>query len=264
MTVLQALVLGVLQGITEFIPVSSSGHLILARTLMGIDGIPELFDVFLHIATLVVVVYTFRRDVARILVALGRAITRRRREKDGPPLRLAGLLAAASVITAVVGFGISTWEGREEPRLVAAWLIVTAAVLIASAFFRGGRGIQEIGWGRALLLGFAQGLGVFPGISRSGITIGTGLICGLDRPSAGTFSFLLSIPAITGAFVLTLKDAATLSENVPTLSLAFGFLAALISGYAALKILLWLIRRGKLWVFSLYLIPAGVVGLILL
>ena len=179
-------------------------------------------------------------------------------------MKLAGLLAAASAVTAVVGFAVSTWDGREEPRLVAALLIVTAGALVGSAFVRGDRGMDDIGWVRALLLGFAQGLGVFPGISRSGITISAGLATGIDRKSAGTFSFLLSIPAIIGAFLFTLKDVGELADSVPLLSLAAGFLAALLSGYAALRILLWLVRRGKLWVFAIYLIPAGVVGLILL
>jgi undecaprenyl-diphosphatase len=111
-------------------------------------------------------------------------------------------------------------------------------------------------------MGFAQGLGVFPGISRSGITISAGLLSGLDRKAAGEFSFLLSIPAVGGAFLLSLRDISTLGSSVPLPSLGFGFLAALAAGYASLKFLLWLISSGRLWIFALYLIPAGIWGLV--
>jgi undecaprenyl-diphosphatase len=127
---------------------------------------------------------------------------------------------------------------------------------------RGSRSIESIGWGRALLIGAAQGVGVFPGISRSGITIGSGMLSGLHRKAAGEFSFLLSLPAVGGAFLLSLKDAAELSSSVPAISLIAGFAAALLAGYASLKLLLRLIADGRLWIFALYLVPAGVLGLI--
>jgi undecaprenyl-diphosphatase len=113
-----------------------------------------------------------------------------------------------------------------------------------------------------IVLGIAQGIGVFPGISRSGITISTGMLVGLDRRSAGDFSFLLSIPAVGGAFLLTLKDLTELSVSVPFSSIAAGFLAALAAGYAALKLLLWLVNSGRLWIFSIYLVPAGIWGIV--
>jgi undecaprenyl-diphosphatase len=262
MNILQAVLLGLLQGVTEFLPVSSSGHLVLARALMNINEIPVLFDVILHMATLVVVIWFFRRRVGGILAALYRFVVRRSTEKDQPNLVLALQLAGASVITAVIGLGISSLDIREEPGMVSLLLLFTAAILLVSLRSREGRSIENVGWGRALIMGTAQGLGVFPGISRSGITIGTGLFTGLDRKAAGEFSFLLSIPAIGGAFLLSLKDAAELSEAVPGVSLAVGFAAALAAGYASLKLLLWLIADGRLWIFAVYLIPVGIWGLI--
>ena len=262
MKVIQALLLGILQGVTEFLPVSSSGHLVLARALMGIGDVPILFDVILHVATLLVVIWVFRRRIAGILVSLYRFVVRRTDESDRPYLILTGQLAAASVVTAVIGLGISRVEIREDPRVVSALLLVTAVLLLATLRSRGMRGIQSIGWGRSLVMGAAQGLGVFPGISRSGITISSGLLCGLDRKAAGEFSFLLSLPAVGGAFLLTLKDAAELSEAVPTLSLVVGFAAALAAGYASLRLLLWLVEDGRLWIFAIYLIPAGICGLL--
>ena len=262
MSPINAALLGLLQGFTEFLPVSSSGHLVLARALMGLNDVPVLFDVILHMATLLVVLWVFRERVRAILLSLGRGLGRRIGPEDKPNLVLAGQLAAASGITAIIGFGISGLEIRDSPRIVSALLLVTAAILVASAFFHGNRGMNEIGWKRALSMGAAQGLGVFPGISRSGITIGSGMMSGMGRSAAGEFSFLLSIPAVGGAFLLSLKEAAELSHSISAWSLAAGFLAALVAGYAALHLLLWLIKGGRLWLFAIYLVPAGIWGLV--
>jgi len=262
MKVFQAAVLGILQGITEFLPVSSSGHLVLLRSLMGLEEVPVLFDVLLHVATLIVIVWVFRRRVWDILTALFRFITRRSRSEDRPNLVLALQLFTASIITAMIGLGVFSFERRDNPVLVSLLLLISAAILLSTLWSKERRGIHEIGWGRVMLLGIAQGIGVFPGISRSGITISTGMISGLDRRSAGDFSFLLSIPAVLAAFLLSLRDVGRLTETVPIVSLSVGFFAALATGYASLRLLLWLIAGGRLWVFSLYLIPVGIWGAI--
>ena len=261
MTAIQGILLGLLQGLTEFLPVSSSGHLVLVRAVMGLEDVPVLFDVMLHMATLVVVLWVFRKRVLGILAALGRFAVRRGTDEDRPSLVLALRLAAASALTAVIGLGISELGVRENPGLVSLLLLVTSLILIATIRSRGTRNLDDIGWGRSLVIGAAQGLGVFPGISRSGITIGSGLISGMNREAAGEFSFLLSVPAIGGAFLLSLKDAAELGSSVPTLSLAVGFFAALLAGYASLRILLWLISDGRLWIFAIYLVPVGIWGI---
>ena len=261
MSIVQGFLLGLLQGVTEFLPVSSSGHLVLARAVMGISEVPVLFDVILHISTLIVVIWVFRARVGSILAALARLVAGRRREEDGPALQLTLKLLAASAFTAVIGLGVSALDVREEPGLVSALLLVTAIILIASVRGRGGRDLDSIGWGRSLVMGAAQGFGVFPGISRSGITIGSGLLGGLDRQAAGEFSFLLSLPAVGGAFLLSLGDVAELGASVPVPSLAAGFLAALLAGYASLRLLLWLISGGRLWIFAVYLIPVGIWGI---
>ncbi len=262
MTVIQAALLGLLQGLAEFLPISSSGHLVLARALMNLDEVPELFDVILHVATLVVVIWVFRKRVGGIIVSLYRFVTRKSGDEDRPNLILFLQLIGASVLTAVIGLGISSLNVRDDPGIVSALLIATALILTLTIRSRGSRSIEDIGWSRALIIGAAQGIGVFPGISRSGITIGSGLLSGLDRKAAGEFSFLLSLPAVGGAFLLSLKDAAELSDSVPALSLIVGFAAALAAGYASLKLLLWLIADGRLWLFALYLVPAGIWGLI--
>ena len=256
MSIIQAVVLGLLQGAAEFLPVSSSGHLVLARALMGLEDVPVLFDVMLHVATLAVVLWVFRGPIAGILGAFMRAVRRRGREGDGAHLVLALRLAAASTVTAVLGLGAEALSFKNVPAVVGVCLIVTAVVLL---FTRrcGGAGAGRLDMRRSLVLGAAQGLGVLPGISRSGITIGTGLLLGLDRKTAGEFSFLLSIPAVLGAFLFSLKDAAELIPAVPVASAAAGFAAALVSGYASLKLLLMLVNSGRIWVFSVYLFLVG-------
>jgi len=264
MTIVQALLLGAVQGAAEFLPVSSSGHLAVLKSILEVGDVPILFDVILHIATLIVVVYVFRQRIWGIVRSIGRWIARRTNEADGENLRLAWVIIVATVITAVIGLGVGQLEIGASPRIVSALFIVTGFILIGSRFFSGTRDYREIGLRDGLIVGFSQGLGVFPGISRSGITITAGLVSGLNREKAGEFAFLVSIPAILGAFILTLRDAGELSQSVGAVALAVGFIAALIVGMAALTVLLRLVRSGKLFYFAIYLIPLGIVGLILL
>lgn len=257
MNLLQAILLGLLQGLTEFLPVSSSGHLVIARAVMDIQDIPLLFDVILHLATLVVVIWFFRRSLAEILAAIWRLIVKKGQEEDARYLMLALKLAAASVITAIIGLGVMQFLTRNNPQSVAVLFMITALLLLSTLFLRGSKHLNGMGWFGALFIGVAQGFGVLPGISRSGITLVSGLMAGFDRRAAAEFSFLLSIPAVAGAFLFSLKDAAALGSRVAALPLLAGFAAALLAGYASLRLLLWLFEGGKLWVFAIYLLPLG-------
>jgi undecaprenyl-diphosphatase len=229
---------------------------------MGLENVPVLFDVMLHMATLVVVIFFFRKRISDILRSIFRWAVRKADESDRPNLVLTLQLLAASFLTAVIGLGISSLEINEKPGVVSLLMIVTAVILLVSMLGRPETDIYSMGWGRSLLIGAAQGLGVFPGISRSGITIGSGLLLGVDRKSAGEFSFLLSIPAISGAFLLSVKDATGLSSSVPAVSLISGLAAAVAAGYFSLRLLMWIISGGKFWYFSFYLVPAGILGII--
>ena len=264
MSIVQALLLGAVQGATEFLPVSSSGHLAVLKAVMEISDVPILFDVILHLATLIVVIFVFRQRIRGILRSIARWIARRAGETDAENLRLTWVILVATVVTAIIGLGVGKLDIGASPRVVSALFIVTGFILIGSRFFRGARDYREIGLRDGLFVGLSQGLGVFPGISRSGITITAGLASGLNREKAGEFAFLVSIPAILGAFILTVRDAGELSESVGSLALAVGFVAALIVGIGALTVLLRLVRSGKLFYFALYLIPLGIVGLIFL
>ncbi len=266
MTILNSLFLGALQGATEFLPVSSSGHLLVLQHLLGLGEVPLLYDVLLHVATLAVVVIVFRGRIGAVFVSLWRWISRTRGPEDRENLRLALAVVLATIVTAVVGLGVSRLEPRfqAQPRLVAAAFLVTALILLATLARRGGRGYLEFGLLAACVVGFAQGIGAVPGISRSGITISAALLLGMRREKAGEFSFLIAIPAILGALVLQLRDAGSLAEHVHPGALAAGLLAAFGVGLGALLLLLSLVRQGRLALFAAYLVPAAAVTFLLL
>ena len=262
MNTLQAIALGVLQGATEFLPVSSSGHLVITKELFGVAQVPILFDVLLHVATLVAVIVVLRTQVWAFLVALGRLVRRTVREEDRPYLRLIPIIVVTTAVTGGFGIGLDHLFNIRNPVMTSALFLVTAGLLIATRWFHGTRGLNQIRWLDALILGVAQGLGVLPGISRSGATISVALYSGMDRKTAGEYSFLLSIPAILGALVLTLRDAEALGAQVGLGPVIAGCVAAAVVGYVALTALLKIVRAGKLSLFAWYLIPLGVAGIL--
>ncbi|MDD3980889.1 MAG: undecaprenyl-diphosphate phosphatase [Spirochaetia bacterium] len=277
MTALQALALGLIQGIAEFLPISSSGHLALLKDLLGLEEIPLLFDVILHVATLFAVIIVLRRRIAAIFAALWNFLFRRRSanpssgtgaaspQSQEQARNLAYILPIliATAVTGVLGYAIQEFFPSDGTRAVSGRMLFTALVLGLTFFVKPGSRVPEaIGWKRAAFVGFAQGIGVFSGVSRSGMTISAGLFSGLDRATAGEYSFLLSIPAIGGAFLLTLKDAGEMMGMVSYGNLALSALAAFVSGLLSLKILLRIIKGGKIYWFALYLMAVGLVGLI--
>ena len=266
MNAAQALVFGLIQGLTEFLPVSSSGHLLLMKRIFGLEQVSILFDILLHLATLLAVLIVFRSRLGKLISSLIHAIGGKMDDEDQMHLRLIAVLMLATVITAILGIGIdSILKPAENIKLVSLLFIVTAVILLVARGWKPGtKGYREMGLREALLLGSAQGLGVFPGISRSGITISAGIMAGLNREEAGEFSFLLSIPAILGAALLRLRDLGDLSEAIGSGLLLLGMASSFISGLIALLFFMHLIKRGKLFYFAFYLIPLGVLGLLLL
>lgn len=264
MSVLQALLLGVFQGISEFLPISSSGHLLVFKDLMGLSEVPGLFDVILHVATLFSVLVVFRRRIAGIIVSSLRFLLRRSDEADVENLAIVLPAIAATICTAVVGLLIDRIDFSGQVKLVSGLFIVTAIILVSASFMKGGTGYRQLTIKQGVLVGLAQGLGVFPGISRAGITISAGLVTGLKRDEAGEFAFLLVIPAIAGALVLKLKDVGELAGTVAPLPLIAGSVAAFVAGVLALMLLMPIVRKGKLAWFAVYLVPAGLIGLFLL
>ena len=264
MSPLQAIFFGVLQGATEFLPVSSSGHLAVTKHLFHLQEVPLLFDVILHVATLLVVLIVFRRRVGKLLLALGRFIIRKQEEEDKTQLRLIGVILLATLLTGILGLALERLEVGSYPKMVSILFIVTGLILVISSRWVGRVDYEAIGIKQGLIAGIAQGFGVLPGISRAGITISAALLSGMNREKAGEFSFLISLPAIAGALLLELRNVEALFSAVSPLMVAIGFLSAFLTGLAALLLLLKLVEKGKLYFFALYLIPLGVVGTVFL
>ncbi len=259
-----AILLGALQGATEFLPVSSSGHLRLLAAWFGIDEPQTLFDVVLHVGTLVPVLFVYRAEVGRMVTAVMRVIARRTSPASDVDARLALYVVIATIPTAGIALTLGgIFESLSvDVAWVAAALTLNAGVLLVLGRLSArdaatpGRGLDELTLRDALVVGVVQGFAVFRGISRSGSTITAGMASGLDREAAATLSFLLSIPAICGALVLTF-DASALSGDALLPAIVGGVVAAL-SGLLALKFLLRLLRHGRLHHFAWYcLVIAG-------
>ncbi len=265
---IQALVLGIIQGLTEFLPVSSSGHLVLFQQLFGLKEAELFFDVSVHMGTLTAVIIFFRREIRNILVSLaggirdliaGTPFSEVIRDKD---VKLALLIIAGSVPTAIIGLLLKQVAEQifSSVFLVGCALMVNGGVLWATRLVHmPGKGIEGFSVGKALLIGIAQGLAITPGISRSGSTITCALFLKLEREIAARYSFLLSIPAIVGAQILTLKDlgsAARLDETV-----VIGTLASAVVGYGALAMLVYIVKRGRIHLFAPYCWLVGLVTL---
>ena len=241
MSYIQAIVLGVLQGIAEFLPVSSSGHLLVARNLMSLGEIPQLFDIILHIATLIVVIFVFRERIIILFRTFFRWLVRKSDESDRANLKTIVLILTATFFTASIGIGIDRLDFFQNPKIASIFFIVTAFILWFTRYAKSEKTYGDVGLKEGVLLGIAQGLGVIPGISRSGITISAGLLAGLDREKAGEISFIISIPAIVGALLLKLKDGVQLFSEISPLPVIIAFLTTMIVGYFSL-ILRWLIE----------------------
>ena len=262
MNFLQSILLGILQGIAEFLPISSSGHLVLARHLMQIEEIPILYDIFLHVATLAAVIIVFRKRIKNIIISLIKAIRRKNKNQDKENLRIFYLVIIATTATLVIGLIVKKFLDAYplNYKAVASLSIVTGIILIASKFFKGSKGYLELNTKHGLITGIAQGIGVFPGISRSGITITASIASGINREKAGEFSFLISVPAILGALILDIKDLEII--NIEPMVIVSGMAAAFIVGLVSLILLLKIIKSGKFYYFSFYLIPMGLAFLI--
>jgi len=269
MTLLDALILGVVQGLTEFLPVSSSGHLVLAQSLLGVESGGITFEVFAHMGTLLALLVAYREAVARlirgVLVLPGWVAGRRLAPQSDGDLRLLGLLLLASVPAGLAGLLLKPYVDAlfGSVTLVGWMLLLTGALLLVSEQLGRGpapgseAGIEaRISPVQALVMGLGQALAILPGLSRSGTTLSAGLLSGLDRVDAANFAFLMAMPAIGGAFLLTLLDLAQAGIPVDA-PLLVGAVAAAVSGYGAIHGLLRVVRRGRLWWFTAYTWAVG-------
>ena len=251
MSILHAILLGILQGLTEFLPVSSSGHLAIAQHFLpGFEQPGVLFDVLLHVGTILAVLIAFRREVWQLARA-----PFARDEEARVGRRILFLLVVGSIPTAIIGLAFKDFfvSMFERITVVAAMLLVTGALLLWANWMqrRDGRKADRLTLWDALLTGVAQGCAVMPGISRSGATIAALLLRGVDGETAARFSFLLALPAVGGAALLSLKDLPPGSFDALPAYLA-GMAAAFVTGLLAIRWLLGVVRRRRLAGFALY------------
>ncbi len=254
------ILLAVVQGLTEFLPVSSSGHLVIFESLFGARGIGGdggmLFEISVHVGTLAAVVLVYRRKVGGLLAGAVRFLSTGF-DRGIEDVRYIGYMAIASVPAAVVGllFHDDIEALFDSPRVTAFLLIATALVLTASRIERPRR---ELNVTVALVIGVAQAVAILPGCSRSGWTITTGLLLGLGFGSAAEFSFLISIPAILGALVLEILKNPVAASREEIMPLLIGGAVAFLAGWFALRLLLRILRAGSLHRFSYYLGALGI------
>ena len=254
MTIVQAIISGIVQGITEFFPVSSSGHLALMHSVFGIKESMVAFDVFLHFGTMLSVIIFFHKDIVNLF------------NKDIKTLKL---LMIATVPTFIIAFLMKkTAESLfSTPRFVGIFLIITGIFLMISSLFgiywKMMKKTRPIGTTNSLLVGVVQGISVLPGISRSGSTIGTALILGIDEADAIKFSFLLSLPVILGANLLKTREiyGTLMSTEMP--AFIIGAIVAAVTGILAIKLLFGIMKKNLFFLFGIYCISIGAAAVIL-
>lgn len=259
MSLLEALILGIVQGLTEFLPVSSSGHLEIGRSILGLSGEEDItFTIIVHGATILSIIVVFRSYIAQLIKGLLHF-------KLNEETHYTGKIVLSMIPAVFIGL---LFEDKIESlftgdlRLVGSMLLITAT-LLAFTFFAKARK-KGVSYRNAFIIGIAQAFAILPGISRSGATIATGLLLGTKREETATFSFLMVVPVVIGANakkIIDLSSATTIEANVSFLPLIVGFMAAFVSGLIACKWMLEIIKRGKLIYFAIYCFIIGITAI---
>ncbi|MFH1654676.1 MAG: undecaprenyl-diphosphate phosphatase [Pseudomonadota bacterium] len=271
LSILKASLLGALQGATEFLPVSSSGHLVLAQHFLGVElegGQLLAFDVCLHFGTLLAVIFVFWRELAGMITAIfaPKMTTSVSAFSPKDSRRLFLFLVIATIPAGLIGVLFEDFfDGLFGNPLSASFmLIITGVILWFTKYIKGdGLGVERIGLTRSLIIGFSQALAIIPGISRSGSTISAAIYSGLNRDLAARFSFLLAVPAILGASILKIGDLSELSKD-NLIAVVIGTAISCAVGVAAIKGLLAIIRRRSFHWFAVYCWVAGISSMIYL
>ncbi len=254
MPVWQSIILGILQGLAEFLPISSSGHLVLFQNIFGISGGELIFDTLLHVGTLAAVFVVLWKDIVEII--------------KRPIQKVTLMLIIATIPAVIVALFLEDLITEAFGGAYLGWgFLVTAAVLASLSFVKSkpeeNDTLNSVTAKQAGIMGIFQAIAILPGISRAGLTISGGIFSGVTRQKAARFSFLMSIPAILGSLVFNIKDIIELDSAVAGFSFgtaALGMIAAAVAGIVALKWMFSIINRGKLWVFSIYV---GLLGILI-
>lgn len=255
MSYLDALILGLIQGLTEFLPISSSGHLVLAQELLGVNPEGLTFEIIVHLGSLLAIFIYFRSKLWSLILSLF--------TKDKVSHRKEILfLAIATVPAALIGLSFESFIDSvfSSALFTSTMLIVTGFILLSTRLARTGN--QEIDAKRAILIGVAQSLAILPGISRSGSTIAAGMLLKIEPSKAAEFSFLLAIPAIIGATIFKFDDILA-SDSDMMLAYLAGAIIAFVSSLVAIRLLMSIIRKGRFEFFAYYCFAAGALGLYL-
>lgn len=254
MNITEAIILGTIQGITEWLPISSSGHLAITHKILNIKSSPA-FDVALHLGTLLAITAIYWRDLIEMIKATLRLDTK------SPAGKTTIHLVVATIPAAVIGYLFNDYFETlfENIPLIGAALIATGILLLLASKTRGR---NEIGLKEAVVIGLAQAASIIPGISRSGSTISAGMLSGVEKNKALQFSFLMSLPITLGASIFELKDAGLLEIN-PT-NTVIGITTAFIAGYLSIKLLINMIKESKLQYFAYYCLTAGIITILFL
>ena len=255
MSYIDAIVLGILQGLTEFLPVSSSGHLVLAQKLLGVKQSGVTFEVLVHLGSLVAVLIYFRKKIWLLIKSVFNSQYAEYR-------KVVVFLVVGTIPAVIVGFSLKDFFERSfsSPVLAASMLLATGAILLSTRFVR--KGNRRVNLAAAIIMGIGQAISILPGISRSGTTIASGMLWGVDPSEAAEFSFLLSIPAIAGAVVLNARELAALEPYLAGQYLA-GTVSAFVFALLAVYTVLAVVRKGKFEYFAYYCFAAGLLGLYL-
>lgn len=260
MNIIESLILGIIQGLTEFLPVSSSGHLELAKHYLEIElQEPLLFSILVHAATALSTIVVFRKDILEIIKSL---FTFNLKENEYT-IKLALSMIPVGVVGVLFEEEIEALFSGQII-LVSAMLLVTGALLLFTQFKKSGE--KSVSYLHTLIIGVAQAIAILPGISRSGATISTALLLGIDKEKAARFSFLMVLAPILGATLLKAKDyfeqpAGTVNDS--PLVLSIGFIAAFVTGLLACTLMINIVKRGKLLYFAIYCISIGLLSIVI-
>lgn len=263
MSLWEAIILGIVQGLTEFLPVSSSGHLELGKALFGLKDVDLTFSILVHGATACSTIVVFRKDIASLISGAFTTSGAERKTANAYILWLT-ISTLPAILVAFTMRDFLEMAFLEHPRRVGWSLCLTAVILYTSERIAGS-GSSNLNWGCALSIGLAQALAIIPGISRSGSTIGAALALGISREEAARFSFLMALPVIFGATALELKDVLETGwgeQAFNPIAYSAGTLAAFISGWAACQWMIRFVKRTNLNVFAFYCLLLGILAIL--
>jgi len=258
MNIFDAIILGIIQGLTEFLPVSSSGHLEIAKVLLGEDSVPSeslMMTVVLHAATAFSTIVVFRKDILEILKGLFQF-----------KMNDEFIFSLKIVISMVPAAFVGVFFDKEIESLFSGNLVLVGSMLLITGLLllladRAKNTLKDVSYKSALIIGISQAIAILPGISRSGATISTAVLLGVDREKSARFSFLMVVPLILGKMAKDVLSGDLSSSNAPVLSLTFGFIAAFLTGLIACTWMISLVKKSKLTWFAIYCFIVGFVSL---